>query len=151
MVSLVHRCRSLNLCCPHERLLNRSKASALPGAGCDALSVHLAVTSIGTSIAVGFTKWTVLGVMSIMGPWLLAHWEEYHSGIMLYGNGYWGVTEANYLMVLLHFFTAAVGPGGHLPWTLHPVISLLPSTSAAISCMPMILCLDAAIKYSGRV
>ena len=80
-------------------------------AGCDALSVHLAVTCIGTSIGVGFTKWTVLGVMSIMGPWLLAHWEEYHSGIMLYGNGYWGVTEANYLMVLLHFFTAAVGPG----------------------------------------
>jgi ethanolaminephosphotransferase len=80
-------------------------------AGCDALSVHLAVTCIGTSIGVGFTKWTVLGVMSIMGPWLLAHWEEYHSGIMLYGNGYWGVTEANYLMVLLHFFTAAVDPG----------------------------------------
>lgn len=50
-------------------------------------------------------------VMSIMVPWLLAHWEEYHSGIMLYGNGYWGVTEANYLMVLLHFFTAAAGPG----------------------------------------
>ena len=49
--------------------------------------------------------------MTIMGPWLLAHWEEYHSGIMLYGNGYWGVTEANYLMILLHFFTAAVGPG----------------------------------------
>lgn len=84
--------------------------------------MHLAVTSIGTSIGVGFTKWTVLGVMSIMGPWLLAHWEEYHSGIMLYGNGYWGVTEANYLMVLLHFFTAAVGPGGHLPWPVHPVV-----------------------------
>lgn len=49
--------------------------------------------------------------MAIMGPWVLAHWEEYHSGIMLYGNEYWGVTEANYLMVLLHFFTAAVGPG----------------------------------------
>lgn len=50
-------------------------------------------------------------MMSIMVPWMLAHWEEYHSGIMLYGNGYWGVTEANYLMVLLHLFTAAVGPG----------------------------------------
>ena len=50
-------------------------------------------------------------MMSIMVPWVLAHWEEYHSGIMLYGNGYWGVTEANYLMVLLHLFTAAVGPG----------------------------------------
>jgi ethanolaminephosphotransferase len=73
--------------------------------------VHLAVTTIGTSIGVGYTPWTILGVMTIMGPWLLAHWEEYHSGIMLYGNGYWGVTEANYLMIALHFFTAAVGPG----------------------------------------
>ena len=73
--------------------------------------MHLAVTTIGTSIGVGYTPWTILGVMTIMGPWLLAHWEEYHSGIMLYGNGYWGVTEANYLMIALHFFTAAVGPG----------------------------------------
>lgn len=85
--------------------------SGLFCAGCDALTVHLAVTTIGTSIAVGYTPWCILGVMTIMGPWLLAHWEEYHSGIMLYGNGYWGVTEANYLMILLHFFTAAVGPG----------------------------------------
>ena len=83
----------------------------LPTAGCDALTVHLAVTTIGTSIAVGYTPWCILGVMTIMGPWMLAHWEEYHSGIMLYGNGYWGVTEANYLMIALHFFTAAVGPG----------------------------------------
>ena len=83
----------------------------LQTAGCDALTVHLAVTTIGTSIAVGYTPWCILGVMTIMGPWMLAHWEEYHSGIMLYGNGYWGVTEANYLMIALHFFTAAVGPG----------------------------------------
>ena len=152
-------------------------------AGCDALTVHLAVSCIGTTLAPGINAWTVLGVssirryavksypsisvvtwpclqigstlwcscyeqvgdrclqarlygiagdivdaagrrsegsqsakmivqmMSIMVPWMLAHWEEYHSGIMLYGNGYWGVTEANYLMVLLHLFTAAVGPG----------------------------------------
>ena len=46
-----------------------------------------------------------------MVPWLLAHWEEYHSGIMLYGNGYWGVTEANYVMVALHLLTAFAGPG----------------------------------------
>ena len=73
------------------------------------------MTTIGTSIAVGFTPWCILGVMTIMGPWVLAHWEEYHSGIMLYGNGYWGVTEANYLMIALHFFTATVGPGAAQP------------------------------------
>lgn len=27
-----------------------------------------------------------------------------------YGNGYWGVTEANYLLVIINWITAAVGP-----------------------------------------
>jgi hypothetical protein len=27
-----------------------------------------------------------------------------------YGNGYWGVTEANYLLVVINWVTAAVGP-----------------------------------------
>ena len=109
--------------------------SGLLCAGCDALTVHLAVTTIGTSIAVGYTPWCILGVMTIMGPWLLAHWEEYHSGIMLYGNGYWGVTEANYLMILLHFFTAAVGPG-----VLPGIMSItwvglrLPDVAALLTC-----------------
>ena len=57
-----------------------------------------------------------------MVPWLLAHWEEYHSGIMLYGNGYWGVTEANYVMVALHLFTAAAGPGAR--WQLKCLLFL---------------------------
>ncbi|CAL5221609.1 g3829 [Coccomyxa viridis] len=105
----------LHLDCIDGKQARRTKSSSPLGQlfdhGCDALTVHLAVTTIGTSIAVGFTPWCILGVMTIMGPWMLAHWEEYHSGIMLYGNGYWGVTEANYLMIALHFFTAAVGPG----------------------------------------
>ncbi|CAK0780569.1 hypothetical protein CVIRNUC_005097 [Coccomyxa viridis] len=124
----------LHLDCVDGKQARRTKSSSPLGQlfdhGCDALTVHLAVTTIGTSIAVGYTPWCILGVMTIMGPWLLAHWEEYHSGIMLYGNGYWGVTEANYLMILLHFFTAAVGPGFwgtglgdllglQLPWPLH--------------------------------
>ena len=69
------------------------------------------VTTLAASISGGFSWQTVAGHMAIMGPWLAAHWEEYHTGVMLYGNGYWGVTEANYLMVAVHLFTAAVGPG----------------------------------------
>jgi ethanolaminephosphotransferase len=29
---------------------------------------------------------------------------------MLYGNGYWGVTEANYLLIVINWVTAAIGP-----------------------------------------
>lgn len=32
-----------------------------------------------------------------------------HAGIMLYGTGYWGVTEANYLVVAGHFVSALLG------------------------------------------
>lgn len=139
----------LHLDCIDGKQARRTKSSSPLGQlfdhGCDALSVHLAVTLIGTSIGVGFTKWTVLGVMSIMGPWLLAHWEEYHSGIMLYGNGYWGVTEANYLMVLLHFFTAAVGPAVwqvniskllhfSLPWPLHDGLLVKHALLVVVAC-----------------
>ena len=35
--------------------------------------------------------------------------ELFHVGIMLYGTGYWGVTEANYLVVAGHFVSAALG------------------------------------------
>ena len=34
-----------------------------------------------------------------MLPWILAHWEEYHTGVLLYGNGWFGVMEANYALV----------------------------------------------------
>ncbi len=73
--------------------------------------MHLVVTTLAASISGGFSWQTVAGHMAIMGPWLAAHWEEYHTGVMLYGNGYWGVTEANYVMVAVHLFTAAAGPG----------------------------------------
>ena len=46
--------------------------------------------------------------MFIMVPWGFAHWEEYHDGTMLYGNGVWGITEANYALVILHFITVLV-------------------------------------------
>lgn len=31
-----------------------------------------------------------------MVPWVLAQWEEYHTGVMMYGTKYYGVLEANY-------------------------------------------------------
>lgn len=53
---------------------------------------------------------TVGGHLYVFIPWLLAHWEEYHTGMMVYGNGTWGVTEANYAVVFLHLTSAICGP-----------------------------------------
>ncbi|KAK9844095.1 hypothetical protein WJX81_004397 [Elliptochloris bilobata] len=105
----------LHLDCLDGKQARRTSSSSPLGQlfdhGCDALAVHLVVTMLAASISGGFSWQTVAGHMAIMGPWVAAHWEEYHTGVMLYGNGYWGVTEANYLMVAVHLFTAAVGPG----------------------------------------
>jgi ethanolaminephosphotransferase len=53
---------------------------------------------------------TVVGHLYVFIPWILAHWEEYHTGMMVYGNGTWGVTEANYAVVLLHLTSGIFGP-----------------------------------------
>lgn len=78
--------------------------------GCDALAVHLVLLNICCSIDAGMSWLTLVLVTSIKVPWLLAQWEEYHTGVMLYGNGYWGVLEINYGVALLHFISAACGP-----------------------------------------
>jgi ethanolaminephosphotransferase len=81
--------------------------------GCDALAVHLLIVGIGASIDTGLSPRAVVGQLAVMAPWIAAHWEEYHSGHIRYGNGWWGVTEANYTLIALHLVTAALGPS---PW-----------------------------------
>lgn len=29
----------------------------------------------------------------VMMPWIMAQWEEYHTGVMMYGTKYYGVLE----------------------------------------------------------
>ena len=50
-------------------------------AGCDALSVHLIVTNLAGSLGMGIGWRGTLFAAGVMGPWALAHWEEYHSGM----------------------------------------------------------------------
>jgi ethanolaminephosphotransferase len=44
-----------------------------------------------------------------MFTWILAQWEEYHTGVMSYGNSYYGVLEANYTLTGVHVLTAIMG------------------------------------------
>lgn len=72
--------------------------------------MHLIITCVAASLNIGVGWKAVAGCLAIMIPWMFAHLEEYHTGMMLYGNGYWGVTEANYMIVFLHWTTALLGP-----------------------------------------
>jgi ethanolaminephosphotransferase len=95
--------------------------------GCDALAVHLILVTMATSLQLRHEWRAIMAMMYVYVPWWLAHWEEYHSGLMLYGNGLWGVTEANYAVVLLHYYTYVFGPKG---WTSRPF--------AAVVSMPIV-------------
>lgn len=52
--------------------------------------MHLIVSQVTGTLDAGPGP---LGTLAIMIPWIAAQWEEYHTGLMLYGNGYWGITE----------------------------------------------------------
>lgn len=42
---------------------------------------------------------------------MFGHWEEYHTGVLMYGNTWFGVLEANYSLAFAQFLTAAMGAG----------------------------------------
>ncbi|KAK9792253.1 hypothetical protein WJX73_008786 [Symbiochloris irregularis] len=104
----------LHLDCIDGKQARRTQSSSPLGQlfdhGCDALAVHLLLTTVACSLNLGGTWKAVAGSMFIMVPWGFAHWEEYHDGTMLYGNGVWGITEANYALVILHYITCVTGP-----------------------------------------
>lgn len=104
----------LHLDCLDGKQARRTKSSSPLGQlfdhGCDAASVHLITSMMAGTLSLGDGPLVVMGTLAIMIPWFAAQWEEYHTGVMLYGNGYWGITEANYLLVLINWVTAAVGP-----------------------------------------
>lgn len=104
----------LHLDCLDGKQARRTKTSSPLGQlfdhGCDAASVHLITSMMAGTLSLGDGHLVVIGTLAIMVPWFAAQWEEYHTGVMLYGNGYWGITEANYLLVLINWITAAVGP-----------------------------------------
>lgn len=86
--------------------------------GCDALAVHLILVNLATSLQMGHDWQTVTSLLYVYIPWNLAHWEEYHTGVMQYGGGLWGVTEANYVVVFVHLCTYLLGPES---WTSKPL------------------------------
>ncbi|PSC75152.1 CDP-Ethanolamine:DAG ethanolamine phosphotransferase [Micractinium conductrix] len=114
-----------------RRTRNSSPLGQLFDHGCDALAVHLVLTNVACSLNLAMGWRPIAAAFIIMVPWVLAHWEEYHTGIMVYGNGAFGVTEANYSVVLLHLFTWAIRPQS---WLIRPFASLvaLPSVAAVL-------------------
>ena len=54
---------------------------------------------------------------------------HHHAGVMLYGNGWWGVLEINYGVAVFHLISAALGPEF---WELRPLAGTTGLTVAGI-------------------
>lgn len=72
--------------------------------------MHLILLTLITTLQLSHDWKTVISLLYVFVPWWMAHLEEYHTGVMLYGSGLWGVTEANYAVVFIHLLTYIFGP-----------------------------------------
>lgn len=104
----------VNLDCMDGKQARRTQTSSPLGQlfdhGCDALSVGLIIVNVATSANLQLSPQMVLMMAGPLGVWILAQWEEYHTGIMQYGNGYFGILEANYALAAVHLISAVLGP-----------------------------------------
>uniref|UniRef100_A0A7R9YWU4 CDP-Ethanolamine:DAG ethanolamine phosphotransferase n=1 Tax=Chlamydomonas euryale TaxID=1486919 RepID=A0A7R9YWU4_9CHLO len=97
----------VNLDCIDGKQARRTGCSSPLGQlfdhGCDALSVRLLLDSCHATLDYPCSWTSAVIVNLVMLPWILAHWEEYHTGNLNYGNGYFGVLESNYALCVVHF------------------------------------------------
>lgn len=79
--------------------------------GCDALSTVFNVLSAAATVQVGAGYRAFIVLSSVSTTFYLAQWEEYHTGVMTCGNGWYGVTEGQLSLVLFHILAAVFGAG----------------------------------------
>ncbi|OQR84770.1 CDP-alcohol phosphatidyltransferase [Achlya hypogyna] len=96
--------------------------------GCDALSTLVNMLSAVAALELGPSYSAYATICTVSVAFYLAQWEEYHTGTMSCGNGYFGVTEGQLVLVFVHLWTAAVGgafwhqPAPYLPYTFAEVL-----------------------------
>mmetsp|Transcript_21555 Transcript_21555/g.59751 ORF Transcript_21555/g.59751 Transcript_21555/m.59751 type:complete len:440 (+) Transcript_21555:86-1405(+) len=129
----------INLDCIDGKQARRTKTSSPLGQlfdhGVDALVLHMMLANISASLGVACGWKMAAGCLGIMVPWVLAQWEEYHSGIMMYGTKYYGVLEANYCICIVHIISAVWGLSFWrtlLPLP-EPLVSILRSVLLAVA------------------
>lgn len=83
--------------------------------------MHLILLTLITTLQLSHSWKTVISLLYVFVPWWMAHWEEYHTGVMSYGSGLWGVTEANYAVFTIHMLTYILGPE---LWSSQPLYKL---------------------------
>ncbi|KAG2426862.1 hypothetical protein HYH02_014715 [Chlamydomonas schloesseri] len=103
-----------NLDCIDGKQARRTGSSSPLGQlfdhGCDAVALHVMLSLVQASLAEPPSVFASVAAMSVYLPWWVSHWEEYHTGVLMYGDGNFGILEANYVLALVTFITGAFGP-----------------------------------------
>ncbi|KAF0755265.1 hypothetical protein AaE_005032 [Aphanomyces astaci] len=92
--------------------------------GCDALSALLNCLTACVAFSAGNSTYTFAGLSSVSVNFFAAQWDEYHTGTMSCGNGYYGVTEGQLTLIVCLLLTAAVGDDFWLTEPLLPFASI---------------------------
>ncbi|MEW5306169.1 MAG: hypothetical protein WDW36_008656 [Sanguina aurantia] len=105
----------VHLDCVDGKQARRTKSSSPLGQlfdhGCDAVSLHLMTANLHCAINYPCNPVASIVLTSVVTCWVFGHWEEYHTGVLMYGNTWFGVLEANYSLAFAQFLTAAMGAG----------------------------------------
>lgn len=104
-----------NLDCIDGKQARRTKSSSPLGQlfdhGCDALALHVMLALVQSALSHSSGLLSSITIFAVNLPWLSSHWEEYHTGVLMYGDGYFGVLEANYILALISLTSGVFGPG----------------------------------------
>ncbi|TDH73069.1 uncharacterized protein CCR75_009054 [Bremia lactucae] len=93
--------------------------------GCDAVCTVFNVLSASATCQAGVGLRPYLALSSVSIAFYLAQWEEYHTGVMSCGNGYFGVTEGQLTLMAVHLAAALFGSEF---WTAELPLQVLPIT-----------------------
>nr|BAU37044.1 ethanolaminephosphotransferase [Chlamydomonas asymmetrica] len=129
-----------NLDCIDGKQARRTKTSSPLGQlfdhGCDAISLHIMLSlaqcafghqsdwqsAIILEAQCVLTPVSGACVAQVKLPWLVSHYEEYHTGVLMYGDGFFGILEANYTLAIIMLITGYAGPS----FWHQPLLPLLP-------------------------
>ena len=77
--------------------------------GCDAIAVAFNMLGAAVSVGTGPTWRSFALTCSVSLPFYTAQWAEYHTSTMSSSNGYFGVTEGQLILIVVHFITGFFG------------------------------------------
>ncbi|GIL51970.1 hypothetical protein Vafri_7936 [Volvox africanus] len=103
-----------NLDCIDGKQARRTNSSSPLGQlfdhGCDAIALHVMLTFVQAAINMPSSVLTSVAGIAVYLPWMVSHWEEYHTGVLMYGDGHFGILEANYVLAAVTFVSGIFGP-----------------------------------------